>query len=813
MTRPIQARLLRWAAAFLFTYSLILTLSPAVRERTLEVDYRLSHWLGFFVWLILTAVLHRESSRRLPDSDPYLLPVAALLSGWGLLTIWRLDPTFGMRQLTWLCLSIALTILVLRLPADLGYLRRYKYIALAGGLFLTTLTLLFGTNPIGLGPRLWLGCCGVYFQPSEPLKLLLVVYLAAYFADRLHLDAFGRSHLGLILPLAMPTLVMTGLALGILLIQRDLGTASIFLVLYTIQLFVASGKRRVLLVTASGLILAALVGYFFIDIVHVRLVAWLDPWTDPSGRSYQIIQSLLAIANGGTFGRGPGLGAPGLVPVAISDFVFAALAEETGLLGAVALLGLFGLLIARGMRAALLAPDRFRRLLAAGLTAYLGVQALLILGGNLRLLPLTGVTLPFVSYGGSSLVTSFLAVILLLRIGGQPDEEPAALPDPRPYPLLSGFFLLGLTAAALATGWWSVIRGPDLLTRTDNARRSIADRYVPRGDLLDRRNTPITVTQGETGAYARQYLYPALAPVTGYTDPIYGQGGLEATLDEYLRGLQGNPASLIWWDHLLYGTPPPGLDVRLSLDLDLQKLADESLGGGAGAVILLNAQSGEILVMASAPSYDPNRLAEIGESLLTDPSTPLVNRAAQGSYPIGDALTTLQTAYAREGTLSSDELNQFYEMLGFYSAPELRLPVAAPDTKEDITHPHVSPLQMALAASILSNDGTRPAPRIALAVDTPRQGWVILPALGSPRETLLPADAKQAAQEHLAEGSPYWEFSGQGTDKDKIVTWYVSGTPSGWQGTPLTVVVLLEADSPARARGIGQALLDAALGE
>ncbi|MEW6242180.1 MAG: FtsW/RodA/SpoVE family cell cycle protein, partial [Chloroflexota bacterium] len=514
MTRPIQARLLRWAAAFLFLYSLILTLSPSVRERSLEVDYRLSHWLGFLVWGILALILHRESSKSLPDSDPYLLPAAALLSGWGLMTIWRLDSTFGMRQLAWLSLSAALVVIVLRLPADLGYLRRYKYLALAGGLLLTTLTLLFGTNPIGVGPRLWLGCCGVYFQPSEPLKLLLVIYLAAYFADRFHVGAFGRSRLALILPLAMPTLVMTGLALAILLIQRDLGTASIFLVLYTILLFAASGKRRVLLVTASGLILAALVGYFFIDIIHVRLVAWLDPWTDPSGRSYQIIQSLLAIANGGTFGRGPGLGAPGLVPVAISDFVFAALTEETGLLGAIALLALFGLMVARGLRAALLAPDRFRRLLAAGLTAYLGVQALLILGGNLRLLPLTGVTLPFVSYGGSSLVTSFIAVVLLLRVGGQPDEEPAALPDPRPYPLLGGFFLLSLTAAALATGWWAVVRGPDLLTRTDNARRSIADRYVSRGDLLDQRNTPITVTRGETGSFVREYLYPALAPVT-----------------------------------------------------------------------------------------------------------------------------------------------------------------------------------------------------------------------------------------------------------------------------------------------------------
>ncbi|MCJ7435030.1 MAG: FtsW/RodA/SpoVE family cell cycle protein, partial [Anaerolineales bacterium] len=405
MTTQRESRLLTAAAVFLFLFSLILTLSPAVRERSFDVDYRLSHWIGFALWLIIIAAAHQVMRRHLPDHDPYLFPAAALLSGWGMLTIWRLDTTFGLRQSIWLTISVIVFMIGLRLPNDLAFLRRYKYVFLTGSILLTAFTLIFGTNPGGFGPRLWLGCCGVYFQPSEPLKLLLVVYLAAYLA------ATRRAPVHISTFIFLPSVVVTGIALLILIIQRDLGTASIFILIYTMILFLATGKRRVLLISAAALALAGLVGYFFIDIIQIRIDGWIDPWEDPSGRSYQIIQSLLAIANGGTLGRGPGIGSPGLVPVAISDFIFTAIGEETGLAGTLGLISLLILILARGLSAAYRAPDQFRRLLAGGIVAYLGIQSLLIIGGNLRLLPLTGVTLPFVSYGGSSLLTSFVALL------------------------------------------------------------------------------------------------------------------------------------------------------------------------------------------------------------------------------------------------------------------------------------------------------------------------------------------------------------------------------------------------------------------
>lgn len=789
------------AAVFLFLYSAILTLAPAARARSWAVDYRWPHWLGFAAWVIIFSLASLFSRRRLPDADPYILPLAALLTGWGILTIYRLVPGFGLRQTLWLLVCGLVLLLGLRLSPDLRFLRRYKYVWLTGGLFLTALTLIFGTNPNGDGLRLWLGCCGVYFQPSEPLKLLLIVYLAAYLAERLPLSLRP-------LHLFAPTAVVMGMALLLLVVQRDLGTASIFIFLYTIVLFVASGKKRILLISLVGLAVAGIAGYFLFDVVRLRVDAWLNPWLDPSGRSFQIVQSLMAVANGGASGRGPGLGNPGLVPVAISDFVFTAIAEETGLVGTLGLLALIGFFVARGVRTAMRAPDNFLRILAAGLTAYVGAQSILIIGGNIRLLPLTGVTLPFVSYGGSSLLTSYLSLLLLLLISSQPEDEPAPLPRPQPYLLLAGLLGLGLFALAVTNAWWAVWRGPDLLERTDNVRRSIADRYVKRGSLLDRNGILINLTEGESGSYTRNYLYPDLGSITGYTNPIYGQAGLEAALDPYLRGLQGNPASSIWWDHLVYGQPPPGLDVRLSLDLDLQRGADNLLGEHTGAVVLLNAESGEILAMASHPTFDPNRLDEQITELLQDPQSPLLDRAAQNLYPPGEALQSFFQGIGAAVRPSMSEPTQLYTALGFYTSPELRLPVAAALTSGSSMR--VSPLQMALAAAALSNDGLRPAPRLTMAVKTPSQGWVVLPPLSEPVQALPSSEAASTVQALMVSNQPFWQWSGSAREGNKTISWSLGGTLPYWQSTPLAIVVLLEDSNGQWAAYVGQTLLKAA---
>lgn len=800
MNRVIQSNLLKIAVGFLFLQSLITTLAPAVWVRTLNTDLRWTHWLAFVLWSLLAQRVHRSIVKRLPDADPYLFPSAALLSGWGLLTIWRMDPDNGARQAIWLAVATGIFLIGLRLPATLSFLQKYKYVLLTSGLFLTGLTLLLGTNPTGYGPRLWLGCCGFYFQPSEPLKLLLIAYLSAYLADWLpvRLRTF---------PLIYPTLFLIGIATMLLVFQRDLGTASIFIALYTVLLYLATGRRRVLVISILLLVIVAFTGYYFVDIIHARFNAWLNPWVDPGGGSYQIVQSLIAVANGGVEGRGSGLGNPGFVPVAISDFIYAAIAEEMGLIGTVGLLAILGLIITRGLRASLRAPDIFRRLLAAGITAYFGIQAILIIGGNLRLLPLTGVTLPFISYGGSSLVTSFIALLFLMHISNHLDEEPAPLPKPIPYLALGAILSLGLFALALTNGWWSVVRGPDLLTRSDNPRRFVEDRYVPRGNILDRANNPINTTVGTAGKYSRSYEYPALGPVVGYNDPKFGQAGFEAALDGYLRGEKGNPATMVWWDQLLYGMSPHGLDVRLSIDLSFQERADESLSDKTGSVILLNAQSGEILAMASHPTFDPNLLGEIGAELNSDPGKPLINRATLGLYPMGSLVDPFAKMIYGNRNLKNDELQKVYETFGLDRAPAIEIPVAGSLSNPELEQFHVSPLQVALASAALSNHGTIPAPIVATAVNTPNDGWVVLSAEGTSLEAVQPSAADEAATSLVKSEKSFWSYTTRAIEKGSSVTWFIAGTPPNWQGSPMVVVVLLEENNVSLARQIGEELL------
>ncbi|PWH17444.1 MAG: hypothetical protein DDG60_02325 [Anaerolineae bacterium] len=797
----IQSRLLQLAAFFLFLNACALTISPAVRLRSWEVDLRWAHWVGLAAWGLMVFWVHRQFRRYTPDADPYLLPVAALLAGWGLLSIWRLDVGFGLRQTAWLMLSLTILSVGLKFPQNLDILRRYKYLFLVSGLFLTALTLVLGSNPGGVGPRLWLGCCGIYLQPSEPLKLLLIVYLSAYFAGRDMTQAR-------LLPLLYPTLFLTGLALLILFFQRDLGTASIFVFLYAASVYMASGRRFLPLLSLLALVLLILIGYFLVDVIQVRIDTWLDPWSDPSGRAYQIVQSVLAIASGGLDGRGLGMGAPGLVPVAHSDFIFTTIGEEYGLTGAMALFALIAVVILRGFVIALRAGSTFRRLLAAGIAAYFGAQSILIIGGNLRLLPLTGVTLPFVSYGGSSLVTSFLALLILIQMSNELDEEPAPLPQPTPYLHTAALLGLGIAACALVYGWWATWRADDLLTRTDNPRRAIAERFVPRGALLDRRNQPIASVEGTIGSYRRVYHYPRLSSVVGYTHPVYGQAGLERTLDPYLRGLQGVPTLQVWWEHLLYGTPPAGLHARLSLDLTIQVIADDQMSGKRGAVILMNAQTGEILVMASHPTYDANQL---DETIFQASHAPLLNRATQGLYPAGDILLPFLRAEYGQRTVSSSEQELLYARLGLYESPQIRLPTSLSDNRTPL---RLSPAQLIRAAAALSTGGTCPARQLVMAVETPIQGWVILPALEQPSPCL---SAEGVANLFAEVPGPFWGYTGRGQsaseqqETSESVAWFMGGTLPGWQGTPLVVVVALENESRSLARSLGLSVLEAAI--
>jgi cell division protein FtsI/penicillin-binding protein 2 len=268
---------------------------------------------------------------------------------------------------------------------------------------------------------------------------------------------------------------------------------------------------------------------------------------------------------------------------------------------------------------------------------------------------------------------------------------------------------------------------------------------------------------------------------------------------------------MIWWDQLLYGMSPQGLDVRLSIDLSLQTRADKRLGNNPGAVILLNAQTGEILVMASHPTFDSNTLNEIGSKLNDDPGKPLINRATLGLYPAGAIFDPFVQMLFGDRNPNKEELQKMYSAFGFDRAPEIEMQVAGGISNTELDQLHVSPLQMALAGATLSNHGTIPAPMIATAVNTPRDGWVVLSAEGTPFEAVQPSVADEAAESLIEEGNSYWSYTGQATEKDTSVTWFIAGTPPNWQASPLVVVVLLEKDNVYLAQKIGQELLAGAM--
>ncbi len=851
---------MKLATLFLFLFSVSLTFAPIVRYQDIRTPLNWAHWIGFASWLVLFSFAHRQAIKLLPNRDPFLLPLGAILSGLGLLVIWRLSSSFGIRQTIWFIVSMLALNLLLRFPNIFSYLRRYKYIWLSLGLALTLLTFFFGTYPGGVGPHLWLGCCGVYLQPSEPLKLLLIIFLAALLADRIPLN-FNLVHL------ILPTLVLTGLVLAMLLVQRDLGTILIFIVIYAGILYIATGRRRIILISGAVLVLIFFLGYQVFDVVRIRLDAWLNPWLDATNHSYQIVQSLITVASGGIFGRGPGLGSPTLVPVVQSDFIFSAISEETGLLGSVGLVAIIGLMAIRGLKVALRASDLYRRYLATGLTIYLCAQSLLIIGGNLNLFPLTGITLPFVSYGGSSLLTSFLSLALLVHLSQQTEHDPFKLPDSKPYLQIGAAFLAGLSAIVLINSWWSVWNSAELVSRNDNPRQSISDIYVRRGSIFDRNGSTLVSSNGSPGNYSVDTVYPALSPVLGYTDLTYGQSGLEGSLNSYLRGLQGYPALTVLWNQLIYGQHPQGLDIRLSISLPIQKKADTLLGDNAGAVVILNATSGETLAMASHPYFNANTLKDTWSQLINDSQTPLLNRTAQGLYPPGTALAPFFLAEAYSGilptapslndysykfgngtiscslplqdpsswnnlissgcpqailrlstTFNAQQLDALYKRLGFFSQPDLPLPSASaalPAVVSDINlyalgedQITISPYQMALAAASLTAQGKMPAPILTSSVNLPQKGWTILKTPDKPSQVFTSDQATSTINSLAITGFPGWQSIGTAiTANGEKITWYIGGTLPTWQGTPIAISVLLEQDNPQLAQEIGQALI------
>ena len=403
---------------------------------------------GLATYLVALAAVHVAlvvAGRRV---DEVLLPVVGLLGGIGLLLAARLPQglvvarvgtaTLGLAslQLVWLVLALGIAAVVAITVRSDRWLRLYKYTWAALGLALLLLTFVFGSDVNGTRLTLELG--PVSGQPSELLKVILVVFFATYLAENRVLLADARVRVvgRLTLPPApylLPAGLMLALALGIVVVQRDLGAALLFFAVFLCLFYLATGSR-VDVVLGIALFLAGFVALALVfPHVRDRVATWLDPWADPLGTGYQTIQALHAFARGGLLGTGLGAGLPLIggqlpIPAVHTDFPLAALGEELGMTGVLAILGCYLVIVSRGLRIAAAAADDVRALLAAGLALVIGVQAAIIAAGNLKLIPLTGITLPFISYGGSSLLVNGLIVGLLLAFS---DRGPALPGEPR----------------------------------------------------------------------------------------------------------------------------------------------------------------------------------------------------------------------------------------------------------------------------------------------------------------------------------------------------------------------------------------------
>ncbi|MCU0490617.1 MAG: FtsW/RodA/SpoVE family cell cycle protein [Chloroflexaceae bacterium] len=397
--------------------------------------------------LLLFLAVSIGLSFRHPRADQVLLPLVALLSGLSLLFITRLEPSLNARfgtiyegvagkQLTWVMLGIIGMSAIIFVPWDqifiriqrmslMDWLDHHRYAWLAAGMLLILLTFVFGVDPNGSGVKVWFNFGLFYFQPSELLKIIMVIFMASYLNEHREVVA-GGYRLGPLtlppLPYLVPLSAMWGIAMATIVFQRDLGAALLLFGVFLAMLYVATGRGLYVLAGILAFAAGAYVLYQIVPIVKLRVGVWLDPWATAQASGYQIVQAIYALASGGVFGSGLGQGVPAVVPAIHTDFIFTAIGEEMGLIGTLAVLIAYMLLIFRGFHIALAIPGRFRgfeQLFAIGLTTILAVQTIIIVGGNLRLIPLTGITLPFISYGGSSVLINFIIVGLLMRISTQ----------------------------------------------------------------------------------------------------------------------------------------------------------------------------------------------------------------------------------------------------------------------------------------------------------------------------------------------------------------------------------------------------------
>ncbi len=643
-------------------------------------------------------VAHLAIRKLAPDADPALLPITFALCGIGIAFVTRLAPEVASRQLIWMFAGVVVMVIILALLQNLEKLAQYKYtLMIIGVLLLLSPMLPFIGEEIN-GSRLWLSIGPFSFQPGEIAKICIVLFLAAYLAQNREMLSVFTWRIGPLrlpsLQTLLPLLIMWALAFLIVVLEKDLGSALVLFLMFLVMLYVATGKKLYIVIGVILASIAAVALFYMFSHVQQRVSIWLDPFSDTQGAGYQIVQSLYSLADGNLFGVGIGRGLCDTIPYVESDFIFSAIAEETGMLGAAGVLLLYLLFAIRGIYTAARAKSDFSSIMVAGITSIIILQAFIIVGGVTRLIPLTGITLPFISQGGSSLMAGFIIVALLLRASdkatGRQTELDMTQASGRSHISASMFVGMGahsasqsavdaandtagvlgrvalgkrltntmivfsiLFALLVANLTYIMLIDADRIQNLPENNHTIArEQDSERGTISTYDGVVLakSVENEDGDGYTRVYPAGDLAShIVGYYSTQYGTSGIEATMNDSLRGNE-NYASFTDAINSLAGVTQPGNDVTLTINSKIQQAAQDAIEGYTGACVVIDPQTGAVLAMASSPTYD----AQDAESVLekaaesdSDNSSELLNRATQSLYAPGSTfkIVTLASAF------------------------------------------------------------------------------------------------------------------------------------------------------------------------
>ncbi|MCL2492173.1 MAG: FtsW/RodA/SpoVE family cell cycle protein [Coriobacteriia bacterium] len=657
---------------------------------------------GDFSWNYLTVpaslfalfiAMHLIVRFTAPGADAVLLPLTFVLTSIGIAFVIRLVPARAMNQIIWLVASVIAAAITLYIVPSLEKIGRYKYLLMLTGLILLLLPAVIGTEING--SRLWITFGGFSIQPGEIARIFIILFLAAYLAEnREMLSVSTRKIFGIPLPEPRtlgPLVLMWAISFLILVGETDLGSSLLFFCIFLVMLYAATGRFSYVVVGCILFSAGAVVAYHLFAHVQTRVAIWIDPFADAMDRGYQLVQSLFAFAAGGLFGTGPGAGYPTRIPFVDTDFIFAAIGEELGLLGASAILICFLVFIYRGLSTASRAKTDMAAFTAVGLTASIAIQVFVIVGGVTSLIPLTGITVPFISRGGSSMVSSFVLLALLLRAGDESHGDAVELKA-----IGGGHALLGRMALAKRLGtlgifftilitllignltWIQVVRAESLRNNPYNTRNLYDEQRVARGSILSSDNVVLAESApAGDGTYRRVYpLGEVAAHTIGYYSFEFGRTGVEAYANTTLTGQRSFHS---WTDVIdsAMGRSIQGDDVVLTIDSRIQIAAEEAMQGLTGAVVAIDPRSGAVLASVSRPSFNPQTIDESMETLQTNVSAPLLDRARSTLLAPGSTFKVVTlTAALADGVATPDTV---------YSAPGVMEIGNAPVTNFDNT--------------------------------------------------------------------------------------------------------------------------------